>query len=104
MIFRNGMKEMKGKNFEITAKNILGHEMIGLGVKVIKSTDKGRIGTSGVVANETQNTIVIRSGKEEIVIPKKECEFEFDLENEKVNVKGNDFVKRPEDRVKEWKC
>ncbi|MFA6268659.1 MAG: ribonuclease P protein component 1 [archaeon] len=94
---------MKGKNFEITAKNILVHEMIGLKVKVIKSTDAGRIGLSGVVVNETQNTFVIQSAEVEFIIPKKECEFEFDLEDEKVNVNGNDCLKRPEERLRNVK-
>jgi len=99
---------IKGKNYEITKENLLGHEMIGLKVKVIESTDGGKEGKEGVVVNETQNTFVILSqalgeAKEEIVLPKKECEFEFDLGNEKVKVKGNDVLKRPEDRVKEWR-
>lgn len=96
--------EMKGKGYEITKENILGHEMIGLEVKVIKSTDKGREGEKGVVVDETRNTFVLTGKKgEKITVPKKECEFEFDLKDEKVIVKGNDILKKSEDRVKEWK-
>ncbi|MFA5126201.1 MAG: ribonuclease P protein subunit [archaeon] len=109
MIFRRDEGEMiKGKNYGITAANLLGHEIIGLSVKVIKSTDKGRVGMEGVIVNETQNTFVLLGNcgekEKEFVIPKKECEFEFDLGNdEKVIVKGNDVLKKPEERVKEFR-
>ena len=98
---------IKGKNYEITKENLLGHEMIGLKVKVINSTDDGKKGKEGVIVNETQNTFVILStapkAKEEIVLPKHECEFEFDLGNEKVKINGKDVLRRPEERVKEWR-
>lgn len=98
---------MKGKNFEITAKNIFGHEMIGLEVKVIKSTDPSRTGIEGMVVDETQNTFKIKgkhgSEKKVYIIPKKECEFEFVIGDEKAIVNGSEIVKRPQDRAKEWK-
>jgi ribonuclease P protein subunit POP4 len=101
------MKEMKGKCYEITSKNILGHEIIGLNLKVIKSTDKAREGIKGVVVDETQNTFVVlgKHGKNEkkFILPKKECEFEIDLEDEKVIFKGIDVLKKPEERVKDYK-
>ena len=104
-------QEMKQNKYEITKSNVLEHEMIGLQAKVIKSSDKSREGIEGKIVDETQFTFSLLgkhlSGKkaveEEFVIPKKECEIEFDLENEKVIVKGNDILKRPEDRVKDWK-
>ncbi len=105
MIFIEVRKEMiKGKNYEVTAKNVLGHEIIGLKVKVVKSTDEKRVGSAGVIVDETKNTIVIFKGKEKTTLPKNECEFEFDLENEKVLVNGKEMMKRPEERAKEWKC
>jgi ribonuclease P protein subunit POP4 len=106
---------IKGKGYEITAKNILGHEIIGLKAKVIKSTDKNREGIEGIVLNETQNTIEIlgekekQSVKKKYLLPKKECEFEFILgldekqNEEKIILNGKEFMKRPEDRAKEWK-
>ena len=98
---------IKGKNYEITAQNIAGHELIGLGVKVIESADSGRSGIEGVVLDETQNTIVVlgKHGKEKkvFVLPKKECVFEFDICGEKVAVDGKKILRRPEDRVKEWR-
>jgi ribonuclease P protein subunit POP4 len=98
---------INGKCYEITGKNILGHEIIGLEVNVVKSTDKARIGTKGIVLDETQNTFVVLANKgkekQKVVLPKRECDFEFKLGNEKIVVKGNDVTKRPEDRVKDYR-
>jgi RNase P/RNase MRP subunit p29 len=42
--------------------------------------------------------------EKKIVIPKKECEFEFYLgENERIIVNGKDFLRKPEERVKEFR-
>jgi ribonuclease P protein subunit POP4 len=106
---------IKGKGYEITAKNILGHEIIGLKARVIKSKDESRAGIEGTVLNETQNTLEILGNhgqdgsQKKFVIPKQECEFEFNLgkdekgNEEKIIVKGEEILKRPEDRAKEWK-
>ena len=94
---------IKGKNYEITAKNILGHEMIGLKVKVVKSTDPKREGSEGIIVDETKNTVVILRGSEKVLLPKKECEFEFDLGGEKVLINGMKIMMRSEERAKEWK-
>ena len=94
---------IKSKCYEITKENILGHEMIGLKLDVIKSTDPKRIGVEGIVVDETQNTfVIIQNGKEQI-LPKKECEFEFDLDGEKVIVEGKKILRRSEDRTKEFR-
>ncbi|MCX6802944.1 MAG: ribonuclease P protein subunit [Candidatus Diapherotrites archaeon] len=110
---------MKDKNYEITKENIFGHEIIGLEVKVIKSSDGQREGIYGRVVDETRNTFTIlgthaekKAEKEigkkvvedkEYIVPKNECVFEFNLGGEKVIVKGNDVLKKPEDRAKEWR-
>jgi len=94
---------IKSKCYEITKENILGHEMIGLKLNVIKSTDPKRIGVKGIVVDETQNTfIIIQNGKEQ-TLPKKECVFEFDLNGEKVIVEGKKILRRSEDRTKEFR-
>jgi len=100
---------IKGKGYEITAKNLLAHELCGLEVKVIESADPQRKSVKGIVVDETQNTLVLDVGGAEKVMPKKECVFEFCLgkdakgKEDKVVVKGNDILKRPEDRAKEMK-
>ncbi len=90
---------IEGKGYLITKENILGHELIGLKVSVIESTDPKRNGVKGIIIDETQNTFILDDGK---VIPKKECVFEFDIK-EKIIVEGKKLLKRPEDRLKDWR-
>ena len=90
---------IKKSGYEINSKNLINHEMIGLIVKVIKSTDPMKTNMTGKIIDETKNTFVLANGK---ILPKKECVFEFDI-NEKVLLDGKTIMKRPEDRVKEWR-
>jgi ribonuclease P protein subunit POP4 len=87
---------MKGKNYEINKENILNHEIIGLNVKIVESSDPKRKGEKGIIIDETKNTIILENNK---IIPKKECDFEFDL-GEKIIIKGKKIMKKPEDRIK----
>lgn len=100
--FRDEVGMIKGKHYEITAKNIKSHELIGLLVKVVNSTDQSRVGLTGIVLDETKNTIVIESKGKKVTLPKVECDFEFDLNNEFIVLKGNEILKRPEMRVKDF--
>ena len=88
---------IKSPQYCISRENILMHELIGLNVLVVKSTDRNREGMKGKVIDETKNTLVLEGGK---VIPKKEVEIEFELGNEKVLVEGKKILGRSEDRVK----
>lgn len=84
------------------AGNLVMHELIGLGVRVSKSSDPGKKGISGTVVDETRNTLVIETRKgERRVLPKAECTFRFSLPGgEAVEVEGRAIVARPEDRTK----
>lgn len=105
----------------ITPKNILKHELIGLEVKIDKSTSKSMEGLKGTVIDESYSTITMEtkvkkrgrkkktkkdSQKEEFktvekVIPKSNSIFIFDIPNGvKVQVDGRVLVGRPEDRIK----
>ncbi len=91
------------KKYEITAKNFLSHEWIGTKIKIVESFDPKKKNIEGKVINETQNTIWVETKDGKKVIPKKECVFEFNLGNEKIIVEGKNVLKRPEDRVKDFK-
>ncbi len=91
---------LKGQNYCINAKNLLCHEMIGLQVKVIESTDKNKAGIFGTVIDESKNLFLIKTLKGVKMVPKKEAKFLFSLDEEKVLVDGQKIVVRPEDRVK----
>jgi ribonuclease P protein subunit POP4 len=78
-------------------------ELIGLDVKIIKSTRRELIGLKGTIIDETLNTFTIEVGSKEKVIPKKQCVFRFYKDGEH-DIDGRDLVYRPEDRIKKyWK-
>lgn len=84
-----------------TAKNLHLHELIGLKVKISKSSSRGLIGLEGKVVDETKNLLVIETKKGDKKISKISSTFEFELENgEKVELKGKDIAFRPEERTK----
>jgi ribonuclease P protein subunit POP4 len=85
----------------ITAKNLVRHELIGLKVKVSKSSDPGQSGLAGKVIDETYNILKVDVGGEEKAFPKRNCIFIFTLPDKtKVMVQGPLLVSRPEDRIK----
>lgn len=86
----------------ILHSNIYRHELIGLAVKIAKSTDSTQKGLKGKVIDESYNTLKIetKEGKEKI-IPKSNSIFIFTLPNGvKVEVDGKLLIARPEDRIK----
>ncbi len=94
---------IKTAHYEINAKNLAFHELNGLRVKVIESTDKEKNGIDGEVIGETKNTLIVLVNGKEKVLPKNECVFEFILGKEKVKLNGKIICKRAEDRVKDWR-
>ncbi|MGC8496180.1 MAG: ribonuclease P protein component 1 [Candidatus Micrarchaeia archaeon] len=62
-------------------KTIVLHELIGLDVKVLKSSDRFVEGVEGTVVDETKNLLVIRTrdGNKKKII-KKACKFAFKVE------------------------
>ena len=85
----------------ITKGNIVAHELIGLGVEVIRSTDRKMAGMKGEVVDETRNTLVIEKGGAEKVLPKSCCVFRFTLPGgETADVGGKLIAVAPGDRPK----
>jgi ribonuclease P protein subunit POP4 len=85
----------------ITASNLVRHELCGLKVKIASSTDPTQKNLSGIVVDETYNTLIIEAKGKEKVIPKANTVFIFTLPNKvKVKVDGKLLVGRPEDRIK----
>lgn len=87
---------IKGEGYEINDKNLLNHEMIGLKVRVVESSDPNRKNTTGKIIDETKNTFLLEDDK---ILPKKECVFEFDI-GEKIIVDGKKIIKTPQERLK----
>ena len=84
----------------ITESNLTAHELIGLRVTVSESSDVTKICLTGIVRNETRNTITVQNGKRFLCIPKNGSSFAFELPNGKMTVQGLSIQFRPEDRVK----
>jgi ribonuclease P protein subunit POP4 len=85
----------------ITPQNILAHEWIGLQVTVNASPDPGLKGVTGIVRDETRNTLVIEARDHLVRVPKANSRFIASLPTgEEVPVEGPLLKHRPEDRVK----
>ena len=85
----------------ITAQNLRLHELIGLHAMVAESLSLPHKGLEGEVIDETKNTLVLRTGSVEKVVPKKGRIFLFTLPGgEKARLAGDDIVFRPYDRPK----
>ncbi|MCX8158570.1 MAG: ribonuclease P protein subunit [Candidatus Diapherotrites archaeon] len=90
---------LRGNNYTITKENLLIHELIGLNVRIIKSTDRSRL-CEGRIIDETKNTFTIECVDKIRKIPKREVNIEFDLGGEKICVDGKILAVRPQERTK----
>jgi ribonuclease P protein subunit POP4 len=85
----------------ITPRNILAHEWIGLQVTVKTSPDPGLTSLTGIIRDETRNTVVIEARDHLVTVPKLNNQFIAALPTgEAVLVDGFLLKHRPEDRVK----
>ncbi len=80
--------------------NPLYGELLGKKVKVIESTDPGKIGIEGVVIDETKNILVLKTEKGVKKIPKAECTFLIEAGKRIYKVSGKLLVGRPEERIR----
>ena len=89
----------------ITPENLRVHELIGLKATVKASASAPHKGLSGMVVDETKNTIVLRGkGGEEKVVPKKGTLFRFTCPGgKKADLDGGAIAFRPYDRPKKVK-
>ena len=86
---------------KISPSNLLRHELMGLDVEVLESSNSSQKGLKGKVTNETRQTLTIDTDRGEKIIAKDQCIFLFTLPGgERVRVDGSLLVARPEDRVK----
>ncbi|MFH1445398.1 MAG: ribonuclease P protein component 1 [Nanoarchaeota archaeon] len=83
-------------------KDIVKHELIGLHVEVVDSTDPSMVGLDGRVIDETRNTLIIEKedGSAKTIV-KENCTLSFEYEaGKRVKVVGKLLVARSEDRIK----
>jgi len=85
---------------KITPKNLIHHELIGLPVRVVESTNPSLIGIEGNVIDETRNMLIIEHDGKEKKVAKANARFVFNLPEAKVKVDGRLLRSRPEDRIR----
>ena len=70
---------------------------LGRDLSVIESTDQNLVGKSGIVVNETKNTIIIQDEGKSTCLGKSTIKFVIDEENS--IILGSIVNQRPEDRI-----
>lgn len=85
---------------KVKAKNLPRHDLIGLDVKIVSSSNKSLVGLTGRIVNETRNTLEIEGDKKVRKIMKSQVVLEVKLDNHTYHVDGKLLVGRPEDRIK----
>ncbi|MBU2589723.1 MAG: ribonuclease P protein subunit [Nanoarchaeota archaeon] len=84
----------------INPQNLTKHELIGLEIKVVESTNKSLVGKQGTIVDETKNTLTIKKNGKETKLLKTAIIFETEINGTTVQVDGKEIAKRPEDRIK----
>ncbi len=85
----------------LTPKTLIHHCLIGLSVRIVQSTNSLYNNITGIIVDETKNTLTIKTQTNEKQIPKTSCVFQFRLSDKLlVEVKGNLLLGRPEERIK----
>jgi len=88
----------------ISSRNVLRHELIGLGVSVMYASNPTHIGVHGIVVNETRNMLAILQGHRVKWVPKQASIFRLTLpEGGLVDVRGTALIMAPERRVNLYK-
>jgi ribonuclease P protein subunit POP4 len=84
----------------ITAGNILSHELIGLPVEVVRSSNPVQEGMQVRIVDETRNMLVIETPRGEKRIGKAHATFRLTFPDGTVaEVSGSALVARPEKRI-----
>ena len=85
----------------IRPDNLVRHELIGLRVRIISSSNKTLAGLGGKVIDETRNMLIIeKADGKEVSVQKETGVFSFEVGQAWVRVDGRVLVGRPEDRIK----
>ncbi|OPY48974.1 MAG: Ribonuclease P protein component 1 [Methanosaeta sp. PtaU1.Bin060] len=81
-------------------ENLPRHELIGLHVLVDESSDRGLVGISGRVVDETRNTLLVETERRTLRIQKVYTSLIFTLpDGQRVRVAGTILISQPENRI-----
>ncbi len=85
----------------IGPKNIVIHELIGLGVVIVNHSDPSLIGLRGTIVDETLKTLLLETDRGKKRVPKKGGIFCFRLPDGRWTlVRGEEILFRPWERTK----
>ena len=80
----------------LTAQTLARHELAGLDVSVVTSTNPDLVGLSGTVVEETEQTLGIETDRGTKQVPKAAATFEWTLpEGQRVRTDGEALVAGP---------
>jgi len=87
----------------ISPRNILRHELIGLDVSVVEASNPLHCGISGMIIDETRNTLLIRTPCGNRRIQKQYSRFRIILpDGTRVIINGSALVSAPERRISQY--
>jgi ribonuclease P protein subunit POP4 len=87
----------------ITAENVLAHEIIGLGARIVESTDPTLQPVSGTIVFETKNMLSIKVNSEVKQVPKKAAKkIRIEMHSSVCFISGSSLTGRPEDRISRY--
>lgn len=87
----------------ITAENVLTHEIIGLGARIVESTDPTLQAVSGTIVFETKNMLLIKVNSEVKQVPKKAAKkIRIETQSGVCFISGSSLTGRPEDRISRY--
>lgn len=85
----------------ITPENVTRHELTGLSIHVVESTDPNFVCRKGTVVGESKEMIHFSSQDAEVTVQKSNCVFDVTLpDGAVVRINGGVLRGRPEDRMK----
>ncbi len=79
--------------------SLIHHELIGLPTSVAYSTNQSQVGISGVMVDETRNTVTLETKVGTKTIEKRNALFTFQLDGIPVSIEGVKILLRPHERV-----
>ncbi|MFH0897836.1 MAG: ribonuclease P protein subunit [Candidatus Bathyarchaeota archaeon] len=84
----------------ISEERLSRHELIGLSITVLHSSNPLHLGVKGVVVDETKNMLVIAVNTKKKYIPKEVATFSFSMpEGTFIEIDGRQLLGRPVDRI-----
>lgn len=85
---------------DMTKDKIIRHELIGLKVDVIRSSNMLHSKIKGIVLDESKNTLVIADNSKKKRLPKEGVRYRFTTSDEMfIEIEGSQILNRPADRI-----